>query len=94
MRLYLYYIQFCGKIQLFFRFVSAFGKFGGIKFLDFCNRDQFMPGNLAKEVYQKRCGELIQEAGQLNGMTAGGLMMPIRMRLKTPKMMMPGHTSR
>ncbi len=53
-----------------------------------------MPGNLAKEVYQKRCGELIQEAGQLNGMTAGGLMMPIRMRLKTPKMMMPGHTSR
>lgn len=50
-----------------------------------------MPGNLAKEVYQKRCCELIQEAGQLNGMTAGGLMMPIRMRLVIESAAFPSH---
>lgn len=36
----------------------------------FTNMDQFMAGNLDKEVYQKRRGELTQEAERLDGMIA------------------------
>lgn len=36
----------------------------------FTNMDQFMAGNLDKEVYQKRRSELTQEAERLDGMIA------------------------